>query len=427
MDVTSAVPGTPSLKERRPPMRSISLLPVLLIALLMVGCDVIRVDAPSSTEKAITDLYAAKTATQSEAAIRRFLVAAEIGSRWTESPLRHYELTNTEIRQLAEAQLAFNRGEEGREESAEIVYQAASRADEIRSEGQRWMRTPLRPIRASASEISLVLQALSRSDFEGFESSERTLAEAIVSRNGTLAQGQNDFSRETSLSPVQQFAYSVWLAHYGPTIFPFESDDEIPSAAKVLSSNHYMTGGKACDCLTSGQGGQLQWMVVRYQGDEPADVKVIRNNPFSGTFFEGTVNPGELFVVINSTGEGKGAVGPTIGNNVIFYLNGQVVTGPGSRDGKVHTSCSPGTVWPGETVGLGTGSPPNRIEPGAPFVVIAVESSKRQGQTCATDCLTGANARLEACLAVPGSKEAQCKAIYDADIDACHDQGLIDP
>jgi hypothetical protein len=326
-------------------MRSIALptaLAILLIAITITGCDVIRVDAPTDTEKVITELYEATSVSEAESAVRRFLVSAEIGGRWTDSPLKHYELTNKEIRQLAEAQLAFNRGQQDRVTSAENVYQAASRANDIRSEGQRWMRTPLRPIHASSSEISTILRTLTMTDGEGLDAAEHTLLAAIVARDGGLAANKASFSQESQLSPVQQFAYSVWLSHYGPRIVPFESTDEIPAAGKALSSGFYMTGGGACDCFSNpSDGGQLRWMVVQYQGAQAGTVEVRRNNPGTGVFFgPSVVQPDELFVVINSAGVGTGIHNKTIGNNVLFYLNNQLVTGPGSKDGKIHTSCS---------------------------------------------------------------------------------------
>jgi hypothetical protein len=411
-------------------MRSIafpSTLLAVLLAMTITGCDVIRVDSPSATEKVIKDLYSATTVSQSEAAVRRFLVATEIGSRWTESPLRHYELTNKEIRQLAEAQLAFNRGEQASSLSADAVYSAASRANEIRGEGQRWMRTPLRPIYASSSEISSVVRTFAITDGQGLDASEHTLVSAIVAGDaGTAVAG--DFGRESQLSPVQQFAYSVWLAHYGPRIIPFETAEDVPAAGKVLSSNFYMSGGGACDCFSSpANGGQLRWMLVRYEGANGGKVEVRRSNPGTATFFgPENLNNGDLFIVANTAGVGSGQNRNTIGNNVNFYLNDSVVLNQGSSSGEVHTSCSPLTIRPGETVGLGLGNAPNRIQAGAPFKVLAVESRDRQGLYCAMDCQSAADARLEACLAVPGADTAQCRINYNADINACHDQGLID-
>lgn len=400
-----------------------------LLVVIVAGCDVIRVDAPSDTEKVIVDLYSATTVSQAESAVRRFLVAAEIGSRWSESPLKHYELTNKEIRQLAEAQLAFNRGEESRALAADDVYQAASRANEIRSEGQRWIRTPLRPIYASSSEISSVVRTFAVAEGESLDSPDRTLVAGIVTRDGGLSGTRTSFDPEASLSPVQQFAYSIWLSHYGPRIVPFESAEEVPAAGKMLTSGYYMTGGGSCDCFApKSSGGQLRWMLVQYQGTQAATVEVRRNNPGSGVFFgPSVVQPGELFVVINAAGIGNGVHNRTIGNNILFYVNGALETGPGSSDGRIHTSCSPGTIQPGETVGLGSGSYGSRVLAGAPFKVLAVESRDRIGLTCATDCQTAADARLEACLAVPGAVASTCHATFDADIDACHDQGLIAP
>jgi hypothetical protein len=410
-------------------MRSIafpSTLLAVLLAMTIAGCDVIRVDSPSATEKVIKDLYSATTVSQSEAAVRRFLVASEIGSRWTESPLRHYELTNKEIRQLAEAQLAFNRGEQASVRSADAVYHAASRANEIRGAEQRWMRTPLRPIYASSSEMSRVVTAFAMTEGAGFEGPERALVAAVVTRDGALKEaGKDSFDQASQLSPVQQFAYSIWLAHYGPQIVPFESPDEVPAAGKVLSSNFYLSGGKGCDCVLGKDGGHLRWMLVQYLGDDGGKVSVQRSAPSGGGVFFGPahLNKNDVFLVINSQGVGPGYNKNTIGTNVNFFLNDQLVTNQGTSSGEIHTSCSPGTIQPGETVGLGTGSPGSRVQSGAPFRVLAVEGNKQVGLTCSVDCKTIADGRLDACLAANGE---DCPAQYTALINACHEQGLID-